>query len=552
MKKIFLPLLLLFFQYLAYAQSCIPGSLILSSQAEVDAFPVNYPGCSVIEGNLAITGSVQNVNALSQITRINETLLLERELFLQDFTGFNNIEYVGGSMYFRQTGAAPANFLPKLDTVMGDIRFEQAISVPPGLKSLKYVGKSILVYYSIPSSGANVFDSLTYVGEDFAMFTTGDSLFGLEKLQFIGRDFFIRHYGDYASFGANLLEVGRNINFYVSGDPVNSGQIHGLNRLKKIGGYYYPFQTDLFGLDSIVSLKGDLLMNRSNRIGGINNLDTLHSNFYLWEGAGSYIPDFPNLKLVKGDIIFEDHSFIGSHLKGYGELDSIRGNLKLINTGIDSITAFANLLYVDSVFISRNNYLNVIDGLDHPLHIQKGMEWSMNPFLFDCSVKAICDKVVTGPAYIYTNGVGCNTIEEVRISCPVPADSDNDSVPDIIDNCVNVYNPAQTDCNDNGIGDLCDIPDNDCDGIANSVDNCIDFPNMYQIDNNNNGIGDACEQFTSLGINTNNPLTELHLSNGTMYIDNPEKSIIFKDFSGLCYMLRIRRGNLVIVEVPCP
>ena len=37
-------------------------------------------------------------------------------------------------------------------------------------------------------------------------------------------------------------------------------------------------------------------------------------------------------------------------------------------------------------------------------------------------------------------------------------DSDGDGVPDSIDNCY-LYNPDQTDCNENGIGDVCDVAD---------------------------------------------------------------------------------------------
>lgn len=40
---------------------------------------------------------------------------------------------------------------------------------------------------------------------------------------------------------------------------------------------------------------------------------------------------------------------------------------------------------------------------------------------------------------------------------PPPIDTDGDGVPDLNDNCLTIYNPEQADCNNNGIGDVCEI-----------------------------------------------------------------------------------------------
>ncbi len=55
-------------------------------------------------------------------------------------------------------------------------------------------------------------------------------------------------------------------------------------------------------------------------------------------------------------------------------------------------------------------------------------------------------------------------------ACP-PNDPDSDGVPNLLDNCPGVFNPAQIDTDKDGLGDACD-PDIDNDGINNDHDTC--------------------------------------------------------------------------------
>ncbi|MCI5121806.1 MAG: hypothetical protein D3908_11575, partial [Candidatus Electrothrix sp. AUS4] len=58
-------------------------------------------------------------------------------------------------------------------------------------------------------------------------------------------------------------------------------------------------------------------------------------------------------------------------------------------------------------------------------------------------------------------------------------DSDNDDIPDSVDNCPDIANPTQE--------------DNDNDGIGNGCDNCQDVANSDQEDADGDGFGDACD-----------------------------------------------------------
>lgn len=80
-----------------------------------------------------------------------------------------------------------------------------------------------------------------------------------------------------------------------------------------------------------------------------------------------------------------------------------------------------------------------------------------------------------------------------------------------------------------------------------------DYPNEFHTDQNSNGLADACEDFPKIGFNTTDPKTELHLSNRSLYIDNPEKGIIFKSYADNCFIVRIIQNNELVRQLAdCP
>lgn len=75
-------------------------------------------------------------------------------------------------------------------------------------------------------------------------------------------------------------------------------------------------------------------------------------------------------------------------------------------------------------------------------------------------------------------------------------DKDGDKIRNRNDNCVNDSNPLQSDIDNDGVGDSCDLRDDrdsDNDSVLNFRDNCPSVSNFLQDDSNADGIGDACD-----------------------------------------------------------
>jgi hypothetical protein len=72
------------------------------------------------------------------------------------------------------------------------------------------------------------------------------------------------------------------------------------------------------------------------------------------------------------------------------------------------------------------------------------------------------------------------------------ADSDEDGVGNVCDNCLGIPNPGQGDADGDGTGDACES-DPDGDGIQDPIDNCSLVANPGQEDSDGDYVGDACD-----------------------------------------------------------
>jgi len=165
MKSLFLIFVLfLMFQFTSIAQGCLPDGINFSTQEEIDSFQTNYPGCTIIEGDVTILGSdITQLNGLSLVETIEGNLEVYYCDDLVDFSGFESLETVNG------------NFRIEINANLVDLT---------GLENLETIGGNLEISINDVLYDLNGLTSLTSIGGGLMMFENIDlvNLSGLESL----------------------------------------------------------------------------------------------------------------------------------------------------------------------------------------------------------------------------------------------------------------------------------------------------------------------------------------------------------------------------------
>ncbi len=161
--------------------SCLPEGITFTTQAQIDSFQVNYPGCSEIEGYVKLSGSpyepdtIKNLNGLSVLTSIGGNLEIEFCESLNGLQGLQNLEFIGGGFYLNWNAFSNLEGLQNLGIIAGDfiIGGGENLNNLTGLDNLQTIGGSVSFGYGTMGGPA-----CTHLV----------SLTGLENLNSIGGD----------------------------------------------------------------------------------------------------------------------------------------------------------------------------------------------------------------------------------------------------------------------------------------------------------------------------------------------------------------------------
>jgi len=99
MKKLLLSLIGLFLWYTGSSQACLPQGITFSTQNQIDNFHTNYPNCTIIFGNVTISGAnITNLNGLNGLTAIDANFTITNDSVLPNLSGLDSLTYIGGAL----------------------------------------------------------------------------------------------------------------------------------------------------------------------------------------------------------------------------------------------------------------------------------------------------------------------------------------------------------------------------------------------------------------------------------------------------------------------
>ena len=379
MKKVLIAIILISTLVSVYSQPCLPEGITFTTQAEIDSFQINYPGCSEIVGKLVIYGSdINNLNGLNSIVTIGSYLGIgdwpNGNPSLQSLMGLENLISVGGGVMIEYNPSiTDLSGLVNLTSIGGylNIRHNSLVSLA-GLENLISIGGSLVIAHN---------DSL-------------NSLEGLENL---------------SSIDGNLEIVSNYPLATLTGlENIEPNSIHNL----LIQRNYSLTSCEVMSIcNYLVSPNGSVTI--FNNANGCNSLPELASYCSI------VLPCLPY-----GNYYFQSQTEIDSFQVNFPGCIDLAGRVEIVG---DDISNLYGLNSVNSIggdlWIIHNNLLISLSGLDEVASIGGDLHIQHNDALSECAVKSICAYLenTSGWIPINSNDIGCNSPGEILDSCEANA-----------------------------------------------------------------------------------------------------------------------------------
>jgi acyl-[acyl carrier protein]--UDP-N-acetylglucosamine O-acyltransferase len=286
---------------------CAPEGIVFSTQAEVDNFQANYPGCSEIAGDITISGNdIANLDGLNAITSIGGSLRIISDTSMTNLSGLTGLASIGGTL-----------------SITGNSYLTYILS----LNNLTSVGRSLLIEDNTELVNISGLNALTEIGIDMSLRNNSlISFTGMNNLLSISRNLIIEDNSALHSLIGmnNLTSIGGNLSIR-NNSTLNN--LTGLNNLTSTGGYFIIYDntslTSLFGLEKMTSIGGDLGIYSNDSLTSLTGLEGL-----TFIGGNLYIGSNPMLCNCEVDAIC-------AYLAGPTGTISIYGNASGCSSLID-------------------------------------------------------------------------------------------------------------------------------------------------------------------------------------------------------------------------
>lgn len=199
MKKLTITIILILSNIVLFAQcdeSCLPEGITFETQAGIDNFQSNFPGCTEIEGNVLIKeDEITNVNGLNMLTAIGGKLRFYSCSVLASLEGLENLTSIGGDLdiYVWPSSSSSLINLTGLDnliTIGGGLNITgtDVLNSLTGLENVITIGENLQIAGNDALVNLTGLNNLTSIGEEIWIGenTALINLTGLENLTTVG------------------------------------------------------------------------------------------------------------------------------------------------------------------------------------------------------------------------------------------------------------------------------------------------------------------------------------------------------------------------------
>jgi hypothetical protein len=268
----------------AFAQSCLPDTTYFSTQAQIDSFSINFPGCTIIEGDVYIAGQdITNLDGFSMLTSVEGNLSVGYSYggwspgligspLLVNINGLENLKTIGGYLgIMKNPSLLNLNGLINLEAIEGSliIMNNAGLVSLSGLESQNNIGGSLIIQGNNSLLNLNGLDNLSSVGGGVSIHSNNSlvSLSGLDSLSSVTGGVGIGSFDQLGGYG-------------IQGNPVLQS-LENLGNLQYIGGslgiYGNNNLTSLAGLENLTSIGGWLIIADNQELATLAGIENINA-----------------------------------------------------------------------------------------------------------------------------------------------------------------------------------------------------------------------------------------------------------------------------------
>jgi len=349
----------------AWAIDCPSNNIVLSTQAEVDAFQATYGGdgiCDTVNGSLRVSGNdITNIDALTNLVSAQEIFIEENEV-LTNLDGLANLVALSELITSNNEASTNLDSLASLNGFPGlNIGSNEAPTHIDGLETSPIPGSILSI-------------------------SNNDALTNIDGL-------------------ANLVRV---VTLYIINNDLLTN-INSLTNLTSMGTLIVSDNDSLTNIDGLANLTNSVDLIISNN-GALTNIDGLGNLTDVWQlgisgDALTNIDGLANLTSGGQTVSISSNAAL-TNVDGLASLTDVGGNLYIdSNPALTNLDGLTNLTSVGVMYLQSNMSLGQCAGLSRLVDQWDDAEPGPGP-----EVSGIPDVF---EVVINNNSDGCNSVEEI-------------------------------------------------------------------------------------------------------------------------------------------